>query len=371
MKLWEENRKNFKSGFLIPGVLSISLALFLLPGCNPARYIQSPYSHVDWAKYDQYKSNLHTHTTVRGGWMNPQSVVTTYKNSGYAILAITDHSAITYPWEEFSKLKPEDRTRQRIIDKVPKPSETEPMKLDELEYKDVRPSEIGMVAIKGNEISYLGHDINSYYNNYNGTKPEVSLDSIASRGGISVLNHPGRYKFSSKWYADVYNRYNHIVGIEVFNCGNRYPNDRQKWDSILTILSPSRPVWGFSNDDFHSMRDFGRNWNVFLLPELNQIEVRKAMENGIFYFVNAPEGQKGQKPSEILSMEVNSRKKYISIVAANCDSIAWISNGLIVGHGNILDIRKLPASCRYVRAELYGKGNSVVCTQPFNIISSR
>ena len=26
-----------------------------------------------------------------------------------------------------------------------------------------------------------------------------------------------------------------------------------------------RPVWGFSNDDMHSMRDFGRNWNVFIL----------------------------------------------------------------------------------------------------------
>jgi len=303
--------------------------------------------------------------------MNPQSVVAAYKNSEYTILAITDHFAVTYPWEEFSKLKPEDRIKQRIIDKIPKPSESEPMKMEELEFKDVIPGDIGMIAVQGNEISYKGHDINSYYNNYRGSDSNASLDSISAKNGVAVLNHPGRYKFKPWWYADLFGKYDNLVGLEVFNCGNRYPGDRQKWDSVLTLVTPTRSIWGFSNDDMHSMRDFGRNWNVFLLPELNEYYVRKTIENGTFYFINAPEGHKGPEPPSIESIKTNKRNSRINIESIATDSIIWISNGIKVGKGKSIQVTDLPSNCKYIRAELYGKAKSMTCTQPFRILSSR
>ncbi len=344
-----------------------SLALiYFVAGCAPSWQIRNPYRGVDWQKHQQYKANLHSHTMVRGGWMNPQSVVEVYRNLDYRILAITEHFAVIYPWEAFSKFEPAAKSLQRIKDKTPKPDETTAMQPDEAVFKNVNPAEIGMTAIQGNEVSFKGHDINSFFSDYNGLFSDGTLDTIAVKGGLVVLNHPGRYKFPVDWYVDLYQRYRQLVGIEVFNCGNRYPHDRQKWDSLLTALSPDRPVWGFSNDDLHSLRDLGRNWNVMVLPEQNEKWVRRAMEEGFFYFVNAPVGHKGIKPPEIHSITVNNKKRCIQITAAGADSIIWISQGHKIGKGETLYIKTKDVD-KYVRAELYGAGNAIVCTQPFMI----
>lgn len=349
-------------------LICILLVIVIVVGCQPVPYIQNPYSSVDWSNFGHYKANLHTHTMVRGGWMNPQTVVRKYKKSGYSILAITDHGSVTYPWEEFSRFKADERTKVRITDKVLKPQEEEPMMPDEIDFKDVNPSEVGMVAIQGNETSYKKHDVNSFFNDYNGKNSDETLDEISAKGGLAVLNHPGRYKFPVGWYVDLYNRYDALVGMDVFNCGNRYPNDRQLWDSILTKMAPVRPVWGFSDDDMHSMRDFGRNWNVFLLPELNDQQVRQAMEKGIFYIVNAPERYNGPMIPVINSISVNQRRGKIEINASECDSIIWLSGGRIINKGSQFSLRSQTESISYVRAELFGAGNSIVCTQPFYII---
>ncbi|MBO5837873.1 MAG: PHP domain-containing protein, partial [Oscillospiraceae bacterium] len=41
-----------------------------------------------------YKANLHTHTTCSDGVLTPEQVRDAYKEKGYSILAITDHSYI-------------------------------------------------------------------------------------------------------------------------------------------------------------------------------------------------------------------------------------------------------------------------------------
>ncbi len=153
--------------------------------------------------------------------------------------------------------------------------------------------------------------------------------------------------------------------MEVYNCGKRFPHDDMLWDSILTVMAPVRPVWGFSNDDMHSMRDFGRNWNVFLLPELNEKAVRQAMEKGAFYFVYSPDGHSGSKPPVIESIKVNQQKGKIAINASGSDSIVWIAEGKKIMRGKRFVLKKLQGKVRYVRAEVYGTGDIVVCTQPF------
>jgi predicted metal-dependent phosphoesterase TrpH len=39
-----------------------------------------------------YKANLHTHSTVSDGKLEPEAVRDLYRNAGYSILALTDHS---------------------------------------------------------------------------------------------------------------------------------------------------------------------------------------------------------------------------------------------------------------------------------------
>ena len=41
-----------------------------------------------------YKANLHTHSTVSDGKLTPEQLRSAYKEKGYSILAITDHSVM-------------------------------------------------------------------------------------------------------------------------------------------------------------------------------------------------------------------------------------------------------------------------------------
>ena len=55
-------------------------------------------------------------------------------------------------------------------------------------------------------------------------------------------------------YVDLFKKYDSLVGMEIINKkdGDSY-SDRILWDNILTKTMPERPVWGFSNDDTHSV----------------------------------------------------------------------------------------------------------------------
>lgn len=41
-----------------------------------------------------FKANLHTHSTISGGKLTPEEIKAAYKERGYSILALTDHSAM-------------------------------------------------------------------------------------------------------------------------------------------------------------------------------------------------------------------------------------------------------------------------------------
>ncbi|MCD8538900.1 MAG: hypothetical protein LRY55_03405 [Leadbetterella sp.] len=222
-----------------------------------------------------------------------------------------------------------------------------------------------MVSIEGVEYAYQGHDINSFFNDYDGKTPDRALEIINQRNGLVLLNHPGRYTFPLQWYVDHLQNHPEIIGIEVYNCGDRYPGDRIKWDSLLVQTMPSRPVWGFSNDDYHSMKDFGRNRNIFLLPELSPASIYTAIQKGHFYYVYAPEAYKGPEPPVITAIRSDNKSGTITVEANNADSITWIADGQPVHTGNRFSTSMLSGNERYVRAELRGKRNTVTGTQPF------
>lgn len=333
--------------------------VMLVTACNPRWEIQNPYKDVDWKNDKAYKANLHTHTTRSDGQMNPQAVVDNYHALGYKVLALTEHNEVTWPWTEFAEMATSNRSRQRLAEGQLTPADTI--------YENRNPEELGMIAIQGNELS-RHHHIGSFFNGHNGTETEEeSLAATSAKGGLATFMHPGRYQFPVEWYVDFYRRYPHLVGQEIYNQGDRYPNDRQLWDSILAVTMPGRNVWGFSNDDMHGESALGFNWNVLILPGLTEEWVRTGIEEGRFYYVYAPSGHKGANPPLINSVEVNPKKAIITIHATGYDSIHWISGGRVVYKGNALQLNDANDIQGYVRAELFGPDNSIAGTQPFGI----
>ena len=225
-----------------------------------------------------------------------------------------------------------------------------------------------MVAVQGAELS-RHHHIGSFFNAYDGASSDVdvSLQTIGANGGLSMFYHPGRYSYSTQWYADRYQAYPHLVGMEVYNQGDRYPNDRIKWDQVLTELMPGRPVWGYSNGDTHTAAHLGRNWSVFLLPELSEASVRNAMVEGQSYFSYTPT-QDAAAPA-IDSIDVDQSAGTISITGTGFTEIRWISEGTQVATGATFSYFTSLAGVEdsYVRAELHGL-TGITYTQPFGVV---
>jgi hypothetical protein len=130
---------------------------------------------------------------------------------------------------------------------------------------------------------------------------------------------------------------------------------------------PGRPVWAYSNDDMHSSRSLGINWNVLILPELSELWVREGMKEGRSLFVYAPSGHNGPELPQISEIIVNNRKGIIEVNVSGHDSIRWISGGEVVHRRVKLSLKDNPDIEKYVRAEVYGPGNTITGTQPFGI----
>ena len=88
------------------GVLLAALILgsALMPAAMaaaPTDYeIVDPYAAVDWDTWEQYKANLHTHSTFSDGEFTLPDMVEKYYDMGYDILAMTDHGVINYGWNK-------------------------------------------------------------------------------------------------------------------------------------------------------------------------------------------------------------------------------------------------------------------------------
>jgi hypothetical protein len=359
---------SFLKNFSLPYQVSVLLILLVAvsSGCHPNLEVQNPYKQVDWEKDKRYIANLHTHTTHSDGRLNPQTVVDRYHQLDYDILAITDHDKINWPWNTFTEKEPSSKSFERL-------NEGE-LEEDVLAYENRDPEKLGMIAVKGNEFSSGKHHMCSYFTDIRkADTEEEALQATMLKNGLVVFNHPGRYTgrdpnlYNVNWYVDFYKRFDHLVGLEVYNQGDRYPQDRKLWDSILVKLMPQRPVWGFSNDDMHEGIKLGHNWNIFVLPEFTEEWVRRGMEDGRFFYVHAPNGHIGPQLPTISSIKVNPQKITIEIKSTGQDSILWISGGHVVQRGNIVDLKKQPREINYIRAEIYGPGRTIIGTQPFAI----
>ena len=178
-------------------------------------------------------------------------------------------------------------------------------------------------------------------------------------------------------YTNLMESYPHLIGMEVLN-GTRplseYPFDRGLWDALLMRLMPSRPVWGFSNDDMHGMVHLGRDWNTVLCQKLDEKTVRDTLCNGQFYFssTRAHQGPKDDVASTPIITRIDHDKAAgtLTISATEAgkpfpsDACYWIADGKVIHIGPTLNYRTTPDIHSYVRAELRGQGG-ITLTNPF------
>ena len=336
----------------------------------------NPYANIDWSKINQYKGNFHTHTTQSNDaadGFTTAYVVDKYHQAGYKILALTDHDYNPYPWTMFPQFMPGVEARD--------------------------PEKLGMLAVPGNELSkdntnnwaeQTGGQFNHHNDFFTGRQGQefASLqESYAytyALGGLQIINHPGQYwdistsynettKNGPGWHATNFKTYPSLIGLEVYNQGNRRPNDRILWDQILDRTMPTKAVFGYSCDDAHNDDQLFRNYNFMLMEELTTDELKDAMVKGETYFCYEPKGSGEAKAPRINAITVDENAQTITIDTKGV--VKWIYStdktstaassrrSTVVGIGNTFCYKGFQGT--YVRALItnqYGE----TCTQPIS-----
>lgn len=336
----------------------------------------NPYQDINWATINQYKSNFHTHTTQSNDPIEEfttANVVDKYHAAEYKILALSDHDYCSYPWNLF------------------------PQFMSGVPARD--PEALGMLAVPSNELSKdntnswserTGGQFNHHNDFFTGRQGQefASLqESYAytyALGGMQIINHPGQYwsldntytetqKDGPGWHANNFRIFPSLIGLEVYNQGNRRPNDRILWDQILERTMPNRPVFGYSGDDTHNNEQLFRNYNYMLMENLTTEELKTAMRHGASYFCYEPKGSGEAKAPRIQQITVDETAQTITIDANGLvywiygtdmtSTVASSTRSSVVGIGNTFNYSGFQGS--YVRA-LITNNFGETCTQPFS-----
>ena len=346
---------------------------------NPVIY-ENPYAGIDWTTVNQYKSNMHTHTTQSNDAIDEFStanVVDKYHAAGYKILALTDHDYNPYPWQLF------------------------PQYMSGVPARD--PEALGMLAVPGNELSKdntnswserTGGEFNHHNDFFTGRQGQefASLqESYAytyALDGMQIINHPGQYwsidntysetqKNGPGWHAKNFETFPSLVGLEVYNQGDRRTNDRVLWDQILQRTMPARNVFGYSGDDTHNNEQLFRNYNFMLMEDLTTEELKDAMRKGKSYFCYEPKGSGEGKAPRISAFHVDEDSKTITIetnglvhwiyATDKTSSAASSARSTVVGIGKTFCYKDYQGT--YVRAYITNTFGET-CTQPISFVDT-
>ena len=222
-----------------------------------------------------FRGNLHCHTTMSDGKVEPSKAIAHYKSNGYDFLAITDHQLFT----DFSMLGDENFM---VIPAVE-------LSVDE----DVRLRGEHLLGIQNDNLDVS--DDRKYKHNQPVPRPvwtgretlQNTIDDFRSRGLETVVAHP---IWSRVELEDIVHLKDYL-GLEIYNydcvTGNNNGECTVYWDSILRR---GKKIWGVADDDAHgyTKKDSCGGWVMVKAERLDNKSIMKAMTEGKFYASAGP-----------------------------------------------------------------------------------
>lgn len=398
-------------------IISVSLAFIMLftlfvPCFAEAKEykIVSPYEDVVWSgdgAWGAYKGNLHAHSTASDADVDFNETIMEYYRQGFDFLAMTDHAVTGKPWNEQPTFLPLYAYQYIIGNKVTPLTDEEFEGVQNGTWPvDGAPRGKGMVCVTGgnelNGLTVTKCHVNGFFNDYKTgnnhlgyeNNHECAVKLANDAGADSFINHPGdwlgansdRSVYSDpeniKYFSDIILKYEHCLGMEVFNEVNSVtPNDRILWDNLLMACLPyGKTVIAFSNSDAHVLDRIDTCFMEFMMEENTVENIKATMENGAFFCVARvlPADEKFG-PAQSLNVR-NSGLPYpqftelsvdghsITVSGRNCYNIQFVADGEVIASENVtasadavsytldLDTVENIADKSYVRCQLLGEG---------------
>ncbi len=310
--------------------IAIILSAIMLLGCLPFAFaaeesasgytITNPYQNINWETVNQYKAALHTHTNASDGDDTLINSIERHYETGFDIVAITDHGITDKSWTDSSKNSKLVTTFMSLIGKT----DGELVFLEEkgtlpkgmsYEMKTVNGDDYFVAAdgreilripfgIENNALSVNAH-VNSWFAPFENNMPSGYRNAIVGvdkAGGISVINHPGEYTqaryelyqedaydmsnpsysyYINKFYGYI-NNYESCIGIDINSKGDgRTRYDRKLWDIMLAKAALSgKTVTAIATSDAHQLDKIDTGSLIVLAEAKTNENVKKALLNG-------------------------------------------------------------------------------------------
>lgn len=244
-----------------------------------------------------YKANLHCHTTVSDGRMDPEEVKQHYMAHGYSIVAYTDHSIM---------LPHHDLTDDKFLALTG--YETELVAKDTEPISRRRHCHICFIALKkdnetmpyyspkaiwgrGKELQHLVKFNMDHVFDVWRHDPQIINEIIRlgrQQGFFVTYNHPA-------WSVERYPQYSQYTGMSAmeilnfgaWNGGSGDYNPRVYED----LLEKGERIFCIAADDNHGTKDACGGWTMIKAPSLEYEAVTDALERGDFYASRGPEIQ--------------------------------------------------------------------------------
>lgn len=325
--------KNFKK------ISAVLLAFAMLLTCVPMAFanadvdyeITSPYENLDFASLNQYKADLHSHTTFSDGNETLPAMTERHYELGFDIYAITDHGTVStgYTTQQFNDplkliswvknggvyndvLAVNGKTSDGIDYRV----DTNETTKDEYYIETVNGVD-GQAMLRvpfGNEqnpTSFNNAHVNTWFANWgNGvlggtSNYETPIAAVDEMGGLSVINHPGEYtnardeetqdsaydvtdpvyNYKINKFASLLLEYDTCLGIDINSKGDgRTRYDRKLWDILLQKIVPNgRNVYAIATTDAHNLGIVDSGYTTILMEDLTSANLKDAMANGRFF----------------------------------------------------------------------------------------
>lgn len=407
----------------LAGVMTFSCGVMASAAEDFDYKINNPYETVDFDNWDQYKADLHCHTTASDGDVDMDVMIEEHYTQNYDVLALTDHGIVNRGWKTVNS-----RNYFKIAMTVMNQSPWKVTPLTEARYNEITTG-VGRngramievpLGIEQNPTSLNNAHVNSWFADYGdgvvgGTSNyDEVIRNVDASGGLSVINHPGEYTKAKEesceadaynendsWYQYVIDKFTNIlttydscIGIDINSKKDgRTKYDRKLWDILLQNVVPTgRNVFAIATTDAHQLDKVGCAWTDLCMPANTAENVRTCLENGAFFAVsryikNAEElaqfsletgidwgdsfEQENRDDSipapKVTNVTVNEKEDTITLAVDNALTVHWIADGEVIAVGNAIDLDDYSNKIgSYVRAEAFGEGG-VLYTQAFTL----
>lgn len=248
---------------------------------------------------NQYKGNLHLHSTNSDGHYPPAEAVQLYKDRGYDFVALSDHRRYVktdaYNTEDFLVLNAFEMTSEckatgklyhihGIVD-------------------DTR-------AVTNDSFVHLQRMPEPKFESLATT--QGIIDDMMDGGMITMLNHPA---WSHNSFEEALTLQNYFA-VEIYNHKAEVRNGNGSsvahWDYLL---NKGRRVWGIATDDAHDTSHghvngqyFG-GWIVVSAKALTPVALVEGLKKGRFYATTGPEIQEISIENDELKVRCSGAKK--------------------------------------------------------------